>query len=169
MPSRQHHHAHPRRRVRSADITPDTGTVGTITCRYLVPLRDGCTMKIADIADAATLAFELFDFEVADGAWIMLDEHCRVTAVLLDPPPDVNFMLAWADDPDLGVECVQAILMVRRERIVVEPPSVDDVAMYETTKFMCLAKGVLLMDMIVANPHQMQSVGFVCDPDSVWH
>jgi len=167
MTTRQHHHHHyarSRRRLRGG-----SATLEELSFRYLSPLADGCTIVLADLADAAGLAFELFDFEVQDGAIILLDEERRVTSVLLDPPPDIAAAIHWGRESDVAVDVAHLIVVVRRDRVVEAPPSDEDVVLYWAAQVVCVAHGVQWMDLLVANPHQLQSIGFVCDPESVWH
>ena len=159
------HTGHARRRLRG------TGSTALERVQFDVLFRqdDADPVVIHDLADVGMLAFELFDLGLVDGALVLIDERRQVTAVLLDPPPDIEMMLRWAREPDIGAEFSQVILIVARDRIVQAPPTDEDVAVYRAAQQMCLADGVLWMDLVVANPHALQSIGIVCDPDSVWH
>jgi hypothetical protein len=167
MTTRQHHHHHyarSRRRLRGGATTLDEPSF-----RFLAPLDDGCAIVLADLADAATVAFELFEFDVQETAVMLLDEQRQVTAILLDSPGGIADAIHWGRQPDVAVDFCQLLVVVRRERVIDAPPLDEDVELYRAAREICSAHGVQWMDLLLANPHQLQSVGFVCDPDSIWH
>lgn len=158
------HTGHTRRRLHSSGST----ALESVQFDVLFRQDDADPVVIHDLADVGMLTFDLFDLGLVDGALVLVDERRQVTAILLDPPPNIDLMLRWAREPDIGAEFSQIILIVARDRIAYAPPCDEDIAVYRAAQRMCSAEGLLWMDLIVANAHKMQSIGIVCDPDTVW-
>lgn len=160
--SSRHRYAHTRRHSIHSSVDP-------IQLEVLVRDTAAEPVIINDLADAGLLAFELFSIGMTVGALVLLDERRNVVAVLLDPPLGIDEMLRWAHEPGLRAEFHQVLGILARDRIIEAPPADQDIVAYREAQEMCLALGVLWLDLLVTSSHALQSIGIVCDPDSVWN
>lgn len=138
-------------------------------CRVLLPPFGVDPIILTDVADAASMVFELFEVPFHDAAVVMLDERRVVTAILLDPPPDVDLILSWHGAAADVIPCCQIVVVVVKDEIVEAPVSEEDEAFFRALQRAALEHGVLLMDVFFANPHKLQSLAIVCDPHCIWN
>jgi hypothetical protein len=163
--SAHHHHPSARSRaVRRSIVSPVEDD-----CRLWLPPTGRSSIVIEDIADAGLRAFDLFHLGVRDAVLVTMDKHRVLTAALLDPQLDLSWMFATLDTFELPIEVSTALLVVHRAQIIQAPPSDEDTELYWSMHDTAADHGVEMLDVMLANPRMMQSLGIVCDPASVWH
>lgn len=142
-------------------------------CELIVPRAGTPRIVVADLADAAAAVFELLDWPICGGALIMLDAQRALLGVVIDPPPELAEVLTWLAHLPMPVaaglgRCCQVILVVAEEDIRDEPVSERTEYFFHAAQQIALNHGLLLMDVVFANPHRLQSLAAVCDPHCVW-
>ena len=132
------------------------------------PQADSDPIVVATIADAIELVFGLLEMPMRDGALMLLDARRRLVGVILDPPPEVECLTAWAQSSEGVNDFCQTILVVVEDRIADGPPTEQETAVFEAMSRQALAHNVLMLDMILANPDKVRSMAFATDPNCVW-
>jgi hypothetical protein len=132
-------------------------------------------LVIAGFGDAASLAFSCLDMPVEREVLVLMDERRAVTAMLLDPPPEVGVGIGWCDGPGLEVPFCQTLDIVIVTRVRQAPPSDHDVNGYHSLRRLHMLQGLLLLDVILVHGDRVQSVaigaGLECEwfePPGVW-
>ena len=127
---------------------------------------------VAGFGEAATLAADLTDLPVEREALALLDEHRRLTALLLDPPAEVGLLVGVFDRlgelPGLEAPFCQTLDIVLRADVGSGPPSGDDRRGYLALRRAHMAQGLLLLDVLVTDGDVVRSLAIGCDPDPVW-
>ena len=103
-----------------------------------------------------------------DGALMLLDARRRLVGVILDPPPEVECLTAWAQSTDGVTEFCQTILVVVEDHIADGPPTEMETVVFDALSEQALAHSVLMLDMILANADKVRSMAFATDPNCVW-
>lgn len=156
------YHSPPRRRHRQP--VTEHADFG----RLIVPPPDEDPIVVAEFPVAAQLAMEA----VSSGACsreclVLLDERRIVVAMLCDAPPEVSLLVGQLHIPDVRPAC-QVIDVVYRETIDAGPPSDDDRRCFEALRRALAVQGVLLLDVILANPNMLRSMSIGCDREPIW-
>lgn len=164
MSSRRHHppaRARSRRRTRPIDFDGSS-------CLLWSPQADSDPIVVATIVDAIELVFELFEMPMRDAALMLLDARRRLVGVILDPPPEIDCLTAWAQSSEGVSEFCQTILVVVADDITDGPPAEMETVVFDAMSRQALAHNVLMLDMILANPDKVRSMAFATDPNCVW-
>ena len=164
MSSRRHHppaRARSRRRTRSVEVQGSS-------CLLWIPHVDSEPVVVATILDAIELVFELFEMPMREAALMMLDARRRLVAVILDPPPEIECLIGWAQSSEVAIDFCQSILVVFENDITDGPPSEMETVVFDAMSQQSLEHDVLLLDMILANPDKVRSMAFATDPNCVW-
>ena len=125
-------------------------------------------LVLADFADAAALAFDAVDMPAQHEVVVLLDEHRRVTALLLDPPPEVGLLVGMAALPGVEAPFCQTLCIVIEPQVQAGPPSADDRLGYFALRRAHMAQGLLLLDVILTDGDMVRSLAIGCDPDPAW-
>jgi len=123
---------------------------------------------VAGFGEAAMLATELIDLPVRHEVVVLLDERRRVTALLLDPPPEVGLLVGMVSLPGLETPFCQTMCIVFEPSVQGGPPSDADRRGYHALRRAHMAQGLLLLDVIVTDGDTVRSIAIGCDPDPVW-
>lgn len=124
-------------------------------------------LVLAHFGDAASLAFACLEMPVQREALVLMDEHRAVTAILLDPPPEVGVGVGWCDGPGLEVPFVQTLDIVIVPEVHMAPPPEADIEGYRSLRRLHMLQGLLLIDVILVDGNRVQSIaigaGLECD------
>ncbi|MCB1000274.1 MAG: hypothetical protein R2713_15310 [Ilumatobacteraceae bacterium] len=157
-----HRHARPRSRRSALHLEYDTQEF-----RVWLPTADD-PLVIASFGDAASLAFELVDWDADREVLVLLDEQRRVTAMLVDPPPPVGVLVGSCDVPGLEVDFCQTLSIVTAVQPEDGPPPDHHRDGYFALRRLHMLQGIQLLDVILAGPERVQSLAIACDPDPIW-
>ncbi|MBI4883414.1 MAG: hypothetical protein HY826_05100 [Actinobacteria bacterium] len=127
------------------------------------------SIVIAQFADAVMLATEVFDLPVCHEVLVLLDEHRRVTAILLDPPADVGLFIGMVELPGVEAPFCQTISIVIDPHVPAGPPSDNDRCGYHALRRAHMAQGLLLLDVLLTDGENVRSLAIGCDPDPAWY
>lgn len=125
-------------------------------------------MVVAGFGEAAMLATEVLDLPVRHEVLVLLDERRRVTAMLLDPPPEVGLFVSLAELPGLEAPFCQTMCIVIDARVYPGAPTEHDRRGYHALRRAHMAQGLLLLDVILTDGDTVRSLAIGCDPDPVW-
>lgn len=123
---------------------------------------------LADFGEAAMLALDVTELPVRHELVVLLDEHRRVTAMLLDPPPEVGLLVGMAALPGIEESFCQTLCIVIQPEVVPGPPADDDRRGYFALRRAHMAQGLLLLDVILTDGDTVRSLAIACDPDPAW-
>lgn len=157
-----HRRARPRSRRRVLHLEYDTDDFW-----MWLPQADD-PLVLTGFGDAASLALELTDWPVTNEALVLLDARRHVTAMLIDPPPTVGLFVGRLDLPALEVPFCQTLSVVVGEPPIDGPPPERHRQGYFALRRFHMLQGLLLMDVILADPERVQSLAIACDPDAIW-
>lgn len=127
-----------------------------------------CAPQIIEFGDAVALACFCLDLPMGREVLVLLDDSCRVTAMLLDPPPALGVGIGWYDGPGLELPFSQTLDIVLVPSIDDRPPSDEQVSGYRSLRRLHMLQGLLLLDMILMDGDRMQSLAIATDPDCEW-
>jgi len=125
-------------------------------------------IMLTEFNEAAMLAFDAEAMPLDRELLVLLDEHRRVTAMLLDPPAPLGVMIGRFDVPGLDVPFCQTLSIVIVDHIDMAPPNDDDRAGYLSLRRIHMLQGLQLLDVILVDGDRVQSLAISCDPDPVW-
>jgi hypothetical protein len=125
-------------------------------------------LAITGFGEAAMLATEVLDLPVHQEVVVLLDEHRRVTALLLDPPPEVGLLVGLADLPGVETPFCQTMCIVIDSHVRTGPPTEADRRGYHALRRAHMAQGLLLLDVILTDGDIVRSLAIGCDPDPAW-
>ncbi|MCB0957748.1 MAG: hypothetical protein KDB12_16465, partial [Ilumatobacter sp.] len=91
-----------------------------------------------------------------------------VTAMLLDPPPEVGLFVGLAQLPGLETPFCQTLSIVVQAHVETGPPTDDDRRGYQALRRAHMAQGLLLLDVVITDGDTVRSLAIGCDPDPVW-
>ena len=133
---------------------------------WLPPADDPWTL--ANFGEAAGLALEALEMDVARELLVLLDERRTVTAIVIDPPGPVGVFVGWAQVPGLEVPFCQTISITIVDRVRVTPPTRADREGYQSLRRLHMLQGLQLLDVILVDGEHVQSLAIACDPDPIW-
>lgn len=131
-------------------------------------------LVVAGFADASVLALDVVEL-ASDGtscteAVVLLDDDRRVTAILIDPPPEValGVGLAAAEGvPGLEAPFAQTLIVLARELVPLTPD--DDVRQsFHTLRRAHAAQGLRLLDVVLTDGDRVHSVAIAVDRAPAW-
>jgi hypothetical protein len=125
-------------------------------------------LVIAGFGEAAMLANLIVDLPVEREALVLLDERRQVTALLLDPPPEVGLLVGIAALPGLEAPFCQTMSVVIVPHVATLPPTPDEHRGYHSLRRAHMAQGLLLLDVVFTDGDTVRSLAIGCDPDPVW-
>jgi len=125
-------------------------------------------LVVSGFGEAASLAAIVMDLPVRNEMLVLLDEHRVVTAMLLDPPPEVGLFVGMARLPGLEAPYCQTLAIVVTDHVVTGPPTDDDRRGYHALRRAHMAQGLLLLDVVITDGDMVRSLAIGCDPDPVW-
>ena len=124
---------------------------------------------LTEFGDAVSLALDIGDLlPVRHEAVVLLDEHRRITAMLLDPPAEVGLFVGHHAPPGAEAPFCQTVTIVLRDHVPMGPPSADDRHGYQALRRIHMAQGLQLLDVLVTDRDAVRSLAIGCDPDPVW-
>lgn len=124
---------------------------------------------VREFGDAVSLAFDVQElFPVRGEALVLLDEHRRVTGVLLDPPAEVGLFVGHHAPPGLEAPFCQTLCIVLQGHVPAGPPTMADRDGYHALRRVHMAQGLLLLDVLLTDGEAVRSLAIGCDPDPVW-
>lgn len=123
---------------------------------------------IAEFGDAAMLAAEIGQLPVRHEAVVLLDARRRVSAILLDPPPEVGMFVGLAELPGVEASFSQTMCVLLDDKVAGGPPADDDRRGYHALRRAHMAQGLLLLDVLITDGDVVRSLAIGCDPDPVW-
>ena len=125
-------------------------------------------LVIATFADASCLALDVVDLPVRREIVVLLDEHRRITAMLLDPPAEVGMFVGHAHFPGFETPFCQTMVIVIDDDVRQGPPTADQAQAYHAIRRAHMAQGLQLLDVVLTDGDGVCSLGIGCDPDPVW-
>jgi len=123
---------------------------------------------LTGFAEAAALAFDANELPVRHEILVLLDEHRRVTAMLIDPPAEVGLLVGMAALPGIETPFCQTLCIVVQPEVLLGPPLEDDRRGYFALRRAHMAQGLLLLDVILTDGENIRSLAIGCDPDPAW-
>ncbi|MFZ9629547.1 MAG: hypothetical protein ACO3C1_09390 [Ilumatobacteraceae bacterium] len=128
-------------------------------------------LVVAGMGEASILATEVVDLPVRREVLALLDEHRRVTALLLDAPAEFALFVghaARAGLPGLDAPFCQTLLLVIDDEVADDAPTADQRAAYRAIQRAHMAQGLQLLDVILTDGDRVRSVSCACDAEPVW-
>jgi hypothetical protein len=125
-------------------------------------------MVVAGFGDAVLLAMEVPSLPVRHEVLVLLDEQRRVTALLLDPPPELGVFIGHCAPPGVEAPFCQTMSIVVQPHVRTGPPSADDRCGYLALRRLHMAQGLLLLDVLFTDGDTVRSLAIGCDPDPIW-
>jgi hypothetical protein len=123
------------------------------------------TMRLLTFGDAAALGLALFDSAVEREVLVLLDEHRRITAMVVDPPAEIGLLAGHCLAPVLAVPFCQTLVISYVDRM-------DDAAalrdLYLAVRRAHVLQGLQLVDMVLVGLDRTHSLAIAHDPDPVW-
>ena len=92
----------------------------------------------------------------------------QVTALLLDPPPEIGLLVGLAALPGLEAPFCQTMCIVVNADVYSGAPRDADRCGYQALRRAHMAQGLLLLDVILTDGDTVRSLAIGCDPDPVW-
>lgn len=123
---------------------------------------------VAGFGEAAMLATDILDLPVLNEVVVLLDERRRVTALLLDPPPEIGLLVGRVELPGLEASFCQTLCIEVNADVYFGPPRDADRRGYHALRRAHMAQGLLLLDIILTDGDTVRSLAIGCDPDPVW-
>jgi hypothetical protein len=123
---------------------------------------------IAGFGEAAMLATDVLELPVQHEVVVLLDERRTVTALLLDPPPEVGLLVGMAALPGVEPAFCQTMCIVVQPQVPTGPPDPADRCGYHALRRAHMAQGLLLLDVLLTDGDTVRSLAIGCDPDPVW-
>lgn len=123
---------------------------------------------VSGFGEAALLALDAVALPAEHEVLVLLDERRAVTALLLDPPPEVGIFVGRVALPGLESPFCQTMSIVLEAQVAPGPPSADDRAGYHALRRVHMAQGLLLLDVLLTDGDNVRSLAIGCDPDPVW-
>jgi len=118
--------------------------------------------------DAAMLALDVLDMPVQREVLVLLDERRRVSALLLDPPPEVGMLIGIVPLPGVEAPFCQTMCIVIEPVVHGGPPAAQDRRGYHALRRAHMAQGLLLLDVVLTDGDSVRSLAIGCDPDPAW-
>lgn len=125
-------------------------------------------LVVHDFADAAMLALEVGDLPAKQEVLVLLDEHRRITAMLLDAPGEIGLFVGHCAPPGTEAPFCQTICIELQPYLEPGPPSEADRRGYFALRRAHMAQGLLLMDVLLTDGESVRSLAIGCDQDPVW-
>lgn len=125
-------------------------------------------MVVAGFADAALLAADLTSLPLRHEALVLLDEHRRVTSILLDPPAEVGLFIGRCPPPGAEAPFSLTMTVVLTDDVPVGAPDPSHREAYLALRRLHMAQGLLLLDVLFTDGDTVRSLAIGCDPDPVW-
>lgn len=126
------------------------------------------SLVIAGFGEVAMLANLVFDLPAEREVLVLLDEQRQVTALLLDPPPEVGLLVGMAELPGVEAPFCQTLSVMIVPHVCTCPPTADERAGYHALRRAHMAQGLLLLDVVLTDGDTVRSLAIGCDPDPVW-
>jgi len=123
---------------------------------------------VAGFGEAAMLATDILDLPVLNEVVVLLDERRQVTALLLDPPPEIGLLVGRVELPGLEASFCQTLCIEVNADVYFGPPRDADRRGYHALRRAHMAQGLLLLDIILTDGDTVRSLAIGCDPDPVW-
>lgn len=126
-------------------------------------------LALTAFGDAVSLALDVGDLLPArHEVVVLLDEHRRISGMLLDPPAEVGLFVGRCTPPGLEAPFCQTLTIVLRDHVPTGPPEAHDVRGYQALRRIHMAQGLLLLDVLVSDGDAVRSLAIGCDPDPIW-
>lgn len=126
------------------------------------------SLIIAGFGDVAMLTNLLLDLPAEREVLVLLDEQRRVTALLLDPPPEIGLLVGMADLPGVEAPFCQTLSVMIEPHVCTCPPTPEERTGYHALRRAHMAQGLLLLDVVLTDGDTVRSLAIGCDPDPVW-
>jgi hypothetical protein len=126
------------------------------------------TLTIAGFGDVAMLTTLVFDLPAEREVLALLDEQRRVTALLLDPPPEIGLLVGMAELPGVEAPFCQTLSVMIMPSVCTCPPTAEERHGYHALRRAHMAQGLLLLDVVLTDGDTVRSLAIGCDPDPVW-
>jgi hypothetical protein len=123
---------------------------------------------LSSFADAVAFAEEVPQLPVEREVLVLLDEHRRITALLLDPPPPLGVLIGRVGLPGLDVPFRFTLTIVVADSVEPAPPDERHRSGYFALRRIHMLQGLVLLDILLTDGIGVQSLAFACDPDPVW-
>ena len=123
---------------------------------------------VAGFGEAAMLATDILGLPVLNEVVVLLDERRQVTALLLDPPPEIGLLVGRVELPGLEASFCQTLSIEVNADVYFGPPRDADRRGYHALRRAHMAQGLLLLDIILTDGDTVRSLAIGCDPDPVW-
>lgn len=128
-------------------------------------------LVVAGVGEASVLATEIASLAVRRESLTLLDEHRRVTALLLDPPPELGLFVgvaARAGLPGLEAPFCQTLLVSLEATAAACTPTIEHRDAYRAVRRAHMAQGLQLLDVMLTDGDVARSVSCAFDVDPVW-
>ena len=125
-------------------------------------------LVIAGFGDVAMLANLVFDLPAEREVLVLLDERRQVTALLLDPPPEIGLLVGMAELPGVEAPFCQTLSVMIVPHVCTCPPTPEERTGYHALRRAHMAQGLLLLDVVLTDGDTVRSLAIGCDPDPVW-
>lgn len=124
---------------------------------------------LTGFGDAAALAFAAcLELPVEREALVLLDERRAVTAMLLDPPPEVGVGIGWCDGPGLEVPFCHTLDIVVVDRVAGGPPSDHELHGFHALRRLHVLQGLLLLDVVQVDGDRVRSLAIAAGSACAW-
>lgn len=143
---------------------PLTASIGEAPLTLMLPDPDD-TLRLLTFGDAAALGLALFDSVVEREILVLLDEHRRITAMVVDPPAEVGLLAGRCLAPVLDVPFCQTLVISYVDRVD-DPAQFRD--LYLAVRRAHVVQGLQLIDMVLVALDRTYSLAIAHDPDPVW-
>lgn len=128
-------------------------------------------LVVAGVGEASVLATEITSLPVRRESLTLLDEHRRITALLLDPPPELGLFIgvaARAGLPGLEAPFCQTLLVSIEPSPSACTPTPEHRDAYRAIRRAHMAQGLQLLDVVLTDGDTARSVSCAFDADPVW-
>lgn len=128
-------------------------------------------LQVTGVGEASILATELTALPVRREALALLDEHRRLTALLLDPPPELGLFVGVAARcgvPGLDTPFCQTLLVEIEPDAAACTPGDSHREAQRAIRRAHMAQGLLLLDVLLTDGDVVRSVSCTFDGDPAW-
>ena len=115
-------------------------------------------LVVSGFGEAASLAAIVMDLPVRNEMLVLLDERRVVTAMLLDPPPEVGLFVGLAQLPGLETPFCQTLSIVVQAHVETGPPTDDDRRGYQALRRALGDQGPLRAVLPITDPDATASL-----------